>query len=106
MAHRLATSLNLQGSYAHYVRQLCLLREPIAVRYGDLITVSYGGLITVSDYGQLVALVRVDKYLILIDFIYIYKLFILYINLVAGFRVADALTSINIFTHSQGVYRC
>ena len=96
----------MQGSYAHYVRLLPTSREPITVHYGDLITVHYGGLITVSDYGQLVALVRVDKYLILIDFIYIYKLFILYINLVAGFRVADALTAINIFTHSQGVYRC
>lgn len=53
----------------------------IALPYGDLITVCYGGLITVLDYGQLVALVRVDKYLILIDFIYIYKLFIIYINL-------------------------
>ena len=81
-------------------------REPITVHYGDLITVCYGGLITVLDYGQLVALVRVDKYLILIDFIYIYKLFILYINLVTGLRVAAALTSINIFTHSQGVYHC
>ena len=35
---------------------------------------------------------RVDKYLILIDFIYIYKLFIIYIHLVAGLREAVTLS--------------